>query len=136
MNLMLDDYDLIKNSLPDFAFITALVSKTMHECNDNDKDKKGKETIDEPKTFQEAWNNPNKDHQLKWREAIKKELRDMINHGVFRKVKRSSMPTRKRCVKTNGCSRSRGMESSAHDLLLVDTVKSWAWIFRNTSHPS
>ena len=84
---MLDDYDLIKNSLPDFAFITALVSETIHECDENEEDKKDEETVDEPKTFQEAWNNPNQDHQLKWREAIKKELRDMINRGVFRKVK-------------------------------------------------
>ena len=78
---MLDDY------LPDFAFLSALVSETMHAHDDDDKDKITNETIEEPKTFQEAWNNPNLDQQTKWREAIKKELRDMINCGVFRKVK-------------------------------------------------
>ena len=92
---MLDDY------LLDVAFLSALVSETMHEHDDDDddKDKITNETIEEPKTFQEGWNNPNLDQQTKWREAIKKELRDMINRGVFRKVKRSSMPTGKRCVK-------------------------------------
>ena len=48
---MLDDY------LPDFAFLSALISETMHEHNnDDDKDKITNETIEEPKTFQEAWN--------------------------------------------------------------------------------
>ena len=46
INLMLDNYDLLKNSLLDFAFISALVSKTMHECNNNDKDETPEETID------------------------------------------------------------------------------------------
>ena len=96
---MLDDYNLLRNSLLDLAFISALVSETMYERDDNNEDETTGETIEEPKTFQEAWNNPNQDHQLKWREAIKKELRDMINCGVFQKVKQSSMPTGKRCIK-------------------------------------
>ena len=78
---MLDDY------LPDFAFLTALVSEAMHEHVEEDDDNKKEatnETIEEPKTFQEAWHHTNQHQQTKWREAIKKELKDMINQGVFR----------------------------------------------------
>ena len=55
LNLMLDDY------LPDFAFLSALVSKAMHEHDEEDDDNKKEvtnETIKEPKTFQEAWHHP------------------------------------------------------------------------------
>ena len=84
LNLMLDNY------LPDFAFLSALVSEAMHKHDEYDDDKKEvtNETIKEPKTFQEAWHHPNLNQQPKWREAIKKELKDMINRGVFQKVKR------------------------------------------------
>ena len=142
MNLMLDDYDLIKNSLPDFAFITALVSETIHECYENNEDNKDKATVDEPKTFQEAWNNPNQDHQLKWREAIKKELRDMINRRVFQKVKRSSMPTGKRCVKNkwvfkvkrNGIFRAQLVACGYSQIPGVDFQEHFAPVVNDTSY--
>ena len=53
----------------------------------------------EPITFEEAWNHPNKKEREKWREAIRKEFRAKINKKVFRKRKRSDMPSNKRCIK-------------------------------------
>ena len=46
--------------LPKFAFLTALQGG------------------DEPTSFQEAWNHPDKEKREKWRESIRKELRDLI----------------------------------------------------------
>ena len=138
----MDDYDLIKNSLPDFMFVSALVSENMHECNDNDEDEKGKETVDKPKMFQEAWSNPNQDHQLKWREAIKKELRDMINCEVFQKVKQSSMPTGKRWIKNkwvfkvkrNGIFCARLVACGYSQIPGMDFQEHFAPIMNNTSY--
>jgi len=39
--------------------------------------------LDEIMTFQEAWHHPNDDIYSKWREAIKKEIQDMIWKGVW-----------------------------------------------------
>ena len=53
----------------------------------------------EPKTFDEAWNHPDPEQRRKWREAITKEFTDMKKLSVWRKVKRSTMPANRRCVK-------------------------------------
>ena len=37
----------------------------------------------DPKNFQEAWNHPDECQRKKWREAIRKEFRDMIRRGVW-----------------------------------------------------
>ena len=54
----------------------------------------------EPKTFKEAWNHPDPRQRAKWREAIRKEFRDMIKRKVWRRVKKSSIPSNRRCVKS------------------------------------
>jgi len=41
----------------------------------------------EPITFREAYNHPDPEQREKWREAIKKDFRDMQHHGVWKKVK-------------------------------------------------
>ena len=39
----------------------------------------------EPKTFQEAWHYPVERERDSWRVAIRKEIRSMIERGVWRK---------------------------------------------------
>ena len=70
---------------------------------------------DEPNKFEEAWHHPDVQERGKWREAIRKEFRDMTNRGVWRKIKRASIPTKRRIVgckwvfkiKRNGVYRAR-----------------------------
>ena len=69
----------------------------------------------EPKTFQEAWHHPDPEQRENWREAIRKEFRDMIRRGVWRYKKKSSVPSDRRLigakwvfkVKKNGVYRAR-----------------------------
>ena len=42
----------------------------------------------EPKTFQEAWHSPVKEERENWQKAIRKEIKNMIERGVWRKVNR------------------------------------------------
>ena len=53
----------------------------------------------EPKTFREAWDHPDLVQREKWREAIRKEFRDMLRRGVWRIIERNRMPSGRRCVK-------------------------------------
>ena len=46
----------------------------------------------EPKTFQEAWHYPIENDRNNWRAAIRKEIRSMINRGVWRKTDRAKIP--------------------------------------------
>ena len=58
-----------------------------------------KDIFDEPETFDQAWNHPDPFQRMKWREAILDELKIMETRKVWIKVKRSTMPKGKRCVK-------------------------------------
>ena len=53
----------------------------------------------EPTKFDNAWNHKDPIQRAKWREAINKEFADMKTRNVWTKMKRSSMPKNKRCVK-------------------------------------
>jgi len=53
----------------------------------------------EPTTFHEAYYHPDPEQQEKWREAIKKEFRDMQRRGVWKKVRRTTVPQNWRCIK-------------------------------------
>ena len=46
----------------------------------------------EPKTFQEAWHSPIEKERDNWRAAIRKEIRSMIDRGVWRKTDRKRIP--------------------------------------------
>ena len=105
--MVLDDYDSfyeelkeeLQTFLPEFAFMASMMTTTMEPSNaPTNEPTKTKETS-EPTKFREAWDHEDLIQHNKWRDAIKKELRDMINRGVFWKVKRSSMPQGKPCVK-------------------------------------
>ena len=52
----------------------------------------------EPKTFQEAWHSPVKEEREKWQKAIRKEIKSMINRGVWRKVDKKNIPSNRRLI--------------------------------------
>ena len=51
-----------------------------------------------PKSFQEAWHYPIEDEKERWRIAIKKEIRSMIERGVWRKTDRKKIPSNRRLI--------------------------------------
>ena len=51
-----------------------------------------------PKTFQEAWHYPIEDEKARWRIAIRKEIRSMIERGVWRKTDRKKIPSNRRLI--------------------------------------
>jgi Reverse transcriptase (RNA-dependent DNA polymerase) len=54
--------------------------------------------VEEPKTFAEAFNNPNTKDKIKWREAISKEFDDMSAEGVWKIIQKSDMPNGQNCI--------------------------------------
>ena len=52
----------------------------------------------EPKPFQEAWHSPVEEEKENWRIAIRKEIRSMINRGVWRKIDRAKIPEKRRLI--------------------------------------
>ena len=60
---------------------------------------KNKQQFEEPNTFQEAWHHPDEYQQKKWREAIRKEFRDMIKCKVWRRTNKRNIPSNRRCIK-------------------------------------
>ena len=73
------------------------------------------ESYSNPPTFTDAWNQPKGHDRMKWREGIRKEFKDMIGKGVWRKMKIRNRPKDRRpigCrwvnkVKRNGVFRAR-----------------------------
>ena len=52
----------------------------------------------EPKTFQEAWHSPVKEERENWQKAIRKEIKSMIDRGVWRKVEKKNIPSNTRLI--------------------------------------
>ena len=52
----------------------------------------------EPKTFQEAWQYPIEKERDNWRAVIRKEIRSMIERGVWRKTDRKKIPSNRRLI--------------------------------------
>ena len=52
----------------------------------------------EPKTFQEAWHYQVESERNNWRAAIRKEIRSMIERGVWRKTDRKRIPNNRRLI--------------------------------------
>ena len=52
----------------------------------------------EPKTFEEAWHYPIEKERDSWRAAIRKEIRSMIERGVWRKADRKKIPSTRRLI--------------------------------------
>ena len=91
-------------------------------------------TEKEPTTFQEAWNHPNINQRMKWREAIKKEFKKMNERKVWRKIKRNQMEKGRRCIKNkwifkikrNGTYRARLVACGYSQIPGVDFTESFA----------
>jgi hypothetical protein len=62
-------------------------------------DKVDLDKLEEPKKYYEAWDHPETYQREKWRDAIRKEFRDMETRKVWKKIKRRDMPRGRRCVK-------------------------------------
>ena len=52
----------------------------------------------EPETFQEACHSPVEEEKQNWQIAIRKEIRSMINRGVWRKIVRAKIPENRRLI--------------------------------------
>ena len=52
----------------------------------------------EPKTFQEAWHYPIENERDSWRTAIRKEIRSMIERGVWRKIDTKKILNNRRLI--------------------------------------
>ena len=52
----------------------------------------------EPKTFQEAWHSPVEEERNDWQIAIRKEIKCMINRGVWRKIDKVKIPENRRLI--------------------------------------
>ena len=74
-------HQALKQTLPDFALLTAAVTKSMQKSTSNTPTEDP--TIKEPTMFREAWDHSDEQQREKWRTAIRKELKDMTNRGVF-----------------------------------------------------
>jgi len=79
---------LMIDSLPDFAFY----AKGKVEIQQIDFADAFEHHPIEPATFHDAYNHPDPSQCKKGHEAIKKEFCDMTHCGVWRKVKRSTIP--------------------------------------------
>ena len=77
----------------------------------------------EPKTFQEAWHSPVESERRNWQTAIRKEIKSMINRGVWRKIGKVMMPENRRLIGNKWYLKSREMEHTGQDLLLWDIAK-------------
>ncbi len=61
--------------------------------------KSNKVNEDEPQSFEEAYNHPDKAQREKWRNAIKRDFHDINKRGDWRIIKKSKIPADRRCVK-------------------------------------
>ena len=52
----------------------------------------------EPKTYQEAWHSPVEEERNNWQAAIRKEIKSMINRGVWRKIDKVKIPENRRSI--------------------------------------
>ena len=52
----------------------------------------------EPKTFQEAWHSPVEEERQNWQIAIRKEIKSMINRGLWRKIDKAKIPENRRLI--------------------------------------
>jgi hypothetical protein len=57
------------------------------------------EVTKEPMNFDEAWNFSGKLHQIKWLEAINKQLNEMKNKGVWEVIDSNDITNDRRCIK-------------------------------------
>ena len=69
----------------------------------------------EPKTFQEAWHSPVEEENQDWQGAIRKEIRSMINRGVWRKIDRAKILENRRLIGNKWVFKIKEMEHTEQD---------------------
>ena len=95
----------------------------------------------EPKTFQEAWHYPIEDEKERWRIAIRKEIRSMIERGVWRKTDRKQIPSNRRLIgnkwafkiKRDGTYRARLVALGYSQIPEVDNRENFAPVAHDVS---
>ena len=95
----------------------------------------------EPKTFQEAWHYPVESERNSWRAAIRKEIRSMIERGVWRKTDRKKIPNNRRLIgnkwvfkiKRNGTYRARLVALGYSQIPGVDYTDNFAPVAHDAS---
>jgi hypothetical protein len=91
-------------------------------------------TSDEPQTFTQAWHHTDPIKQVKYREAVQKEFRDMISKGVWRVVSRRDIPKDRKAIgtkwvfkeKKNGVYRARLVGLGYSQIPGVDFTENYA----------
>ena len=95
----------------------------------------------EPKTFQEAWHSPVEEERKNWQMAIRKEIKSMIDRGVWRKVDRKNIPNNRRLlgnkwvfkIKRDGTYRARLVALGYSQIPGVDYTDNFAPVAHDVS---
>ena len=95
----------------------------------------------EPKTFQDGWHNPVEAERNNWQIAIRKEIKSMINRGVWRKIDKVKIPENRRlignkCVfkiKRDGTYRTRLVALGYSQIQGVDYTDNFAPVAQDVS---
>ena len=88
----------------------------------------------EPKTFQEAWHSSVEKERENWQAAIRKEIRSMINRGVWRKIDKAKIPESMRLIgnkwvfkiKRDGTNRARLVALGYSQIPWIDYTDNFA----------
>ena len=95
----------------------------------------------ETKTFQEAWHYPIENERDNWRAAIRKEIRSMIERGVWRKTDRKKIPSNRSLIgnkwvfkiKRDGTYRARLVALGYSQIPGVDYTDNFASVVNDVS---
>ena len=95
----------------------------------------------EPKTFQEAWHSPVEDERNNWPVAIRKEIKSMINRGVWRKIDKMKIPENRRLIgnkwvfkiKRDGTNKARLVALGYNQIPRVDYTDNFAPVAHDVS---
>ena len=95
----------------------------------------------EPKTFQEAWHSPVEEERQNWQIAIRKEIKSMINRGVWRKIEKVKIPENRRLIgnkwvfkiKRDGTYRARLVALGYSQIPQVDYTDNFAPVAHDVS---
>ena len=95
----------------------------------------------EPKTFQETWHYPIEKERDNWRVAIRKEIRSMIERGVWKKTDRKKIPSNRRLfgnkwvfkIKRDGTFRARLLALGYSQIPGVDYTDNFAPVAHDVS---